>query len=241
MMYFIAENFFNKHFYKFITMLVDKFALSTIRMYDKIESLTSTLTDLRRFVETHVSERDYFGLGYKSRDKFVDDVVDAVVYLHLRNEKIKSKICCPDDGETLNNISAHASRRLVNINQYKCKNCGNINNFCTTRLYNLKEEYVDDNKNDDDDDDDDDNVKNNNSDDYKYDDDDDDNDDNMIVDDDEHRTHIRRNAILFISKWTIFKLVTELFLWARCWFWGYCEKPWYILWNTKNKISNTFK
>jgi hypothetical protein len=216
-------------------MLVDKFALSAIRMYDKIESLTSAFADLRRFVETHVSERDYLGLGYKSRDKFVDDVVDAVVYLHLRNEKIKSKICCPDDGETLNvgSGSAHASRRLVNINQYKCKNCGTINNFCTTtQLYNFNEKDEenadgggDNNDNDDDD-------ENDNSDDYE--------DDDIIIDE-KHRTHIRRDAILFISKWTIFKLVTELFLWARCWFWGYCEKPWYILWNRKNKILNTVK
>ncbi|QEI03431.1 hypothetical protein [Spodoptera cosmioides nucleopolyhedrovirus] len=213
-------------------MLVDKFALSAIRMYDKIESLTSALTDLRRFVETHVSERDYVGLGYKCRDKFIDDVVDAVVYLHLRNEKFKSKICCADDGETLNyHHHQHTSRRLVNINQYRCKNCGTINNFCTTlRNFNEKEEekFKDDDENSiDDDDNDDDSL-----------------DEDDVIDDDDDiksRSQVRRNAILFISKWTIFKLVTELFLWARCWFWGYCEKPWYILWNRKNKILNTVK
>ncbi|AXU41629.1 ORF31 [Spodoptera eridania nucleopolyhedrovirus] len=202
-------------------MHIDKFALSVTRMYDKIESLTSALTDLRHFIETHVSERDYVGLGYTSRDKFVDDVVDAVVYLHLRNEKIKSKINCSDDGETFNSF---ASRRVVNINQYKCKNCGTVNNFCTTIHENLSNFNEDDHDGDDD-------SKNS---------DDDDSDDDS-EDDTKNRSQVRRNAILFISKWTIFKLVTELILWARCWFWGYCEKPWYILWNAKNKILNTGK
>ncbi|QNV47787.1 hypothetical protein [Alphabaculovirus altersperidaniae] len=206
-------------------MLVDKFALSTINMYDKIDLLTNTLNDLRRFVETHVKERDYMGYGYESRDKFVDDVVDAVVLLHLNNETCKSKLCrrCGDDGENFNTL---ASRRLVDIHRYKCKNCGTINNFCSTlceKPINYKENNNDD-KND--------CVDENNT---NIDDVDEDNKTNN------RSQQVRRNAILFISKWTIFKLVTELFLWARCWFWGYCEKPWYILWNRKNKILTTNK
>lgn len=43
---------------------------------------------------------------------------------------------------------------------------------------------------------------------------------------------------LGISKWTIIKLVTEAVLLVRCWVWGLCEKPWYILWKKKTKIDN---
>ncbi|ABM45854.1 unknown protein [Spodoptera frugiperda multiple nucleopolyhedrovirus] len=183
-------------------MSVNKFALTTINMYDKIEHLTRALNDLQDFVDSHVTERDYLGLGYTSREKFVNDVVDAILYIQVRESFIK---LCTDDNENFNTLT---SRRLVNIEQYKCKNCGTLNNFCST---------INDNKYNNDEDSDNDEKHN-----------------NAIVSDTNNNAY-RRNAMLFISKWTIFKLLTELFLWARCWLWGYCEKPWYILWSKKNK------
>lgn len=43
---------------------------------------------------------------------------------------------------------------------------------------------------------------------------------------------------LTISKWTIIKFVTEAVLLVRCWVWGLCEKPWYILWKKKTTIDS---
>lgn len=40
---------------------------------------------------------------------------------------------------------------------------------------------------------------------------------------------------LSISKWTIIKFVTEAVLIVRCWVWGLCDKPWYILWKKNDK------
>jgi hypothetical protein len=57
------------------------------------------------------------------------------------------------------------------------------------------------------------------------DDDDNDDDDCLCVDKDK----------LSISKWTIIKFVTEVVLIVRCWVWGLCDKPWYILWKKNDK------
>ena len=210
-------------------MPIIKFALSKIKMYDKIDILTDALADLRRFVESHVSERDYLGLGYASRERFVNDVLDAIVYLHLHNDsKLKTFLPSSKFKMFSSDDNTLTTRRIVSLEQYKCKNCGTLNNFCR----------VDDN------DDDENNkpsrfkeklYKEKDKKDYSEDNDDDDNDDDDKEEEKDIK-HARRNAIIFISKWTIFKIVTELFLWARCWFWGYCERPWYILWNRKNKI-----
>lgn len=54
---------------------------------------------------------------------------------------------------------------------------------------------------------------------------DDDDDDCLCVDKDK----------LSISKWTIIKFVTEAVLIVRCWVWGLCDKPWYILWKKNDK------
>ncbi|WBB27192.1 hypothetical protein [Mythimna sequax nucleopolyhedrovirus] len=51
-------------------------------------------------------------------------------------------------------------------------------------------------------------------------------------------TSFNEDETLTINKWTIIKFVTEAVLLVRCWVWGLCEKPWYILWKKKAKIDN---
>lgn len=162
----------------------DKLVESLMNMCD--DQIKLLLQQLRNFVDSNISENDYLGLGYSSREVFIDDVVSAMIFIHL-NEKPRNDI----SQNTVN------TRKFVSLKQYVCKKCGTINIFSG-------------------------------------------NEHNDVISNDENeaetldnKTSRKKEAILFISKWTIFKLLTELFLYARCWFWGKCERPWYILWNKR--------
>lgn len=231
-------------------MSLQEFASSVVKTFDaKIEPLVSVLAELRRFVDSNVNESDYVNLNYTCRTRFVGDVVNAIVQIHLQdailNEEpgvVYYRVC-----QECDNAAEPTSRKIEKVKQYVCRNCGaclviddpretmsescalsamnHINKVNTGDSSSVDESGCSSNFDDDDDEDD-------NSDDN----DDDDDDDDLVVD----KTRFvsdSTNTLLSISKWTLFKLATEVFLWTRCWFWGKCERPWYILWQKRNNIN----
>ncbi|AAZ38198.1 ORF-32 [Agrotis segetum nucleopolyhedrovirus A] len=185
-------------------MSLKRVAAGVVSKYsNKIESFTAAIEELRCFVDTHVSERDYIHLKHGSRQRFVTDVMREIIKMHIDDNyndddddqdagMVYFRVC--QDCET---SSSSSSCKIITLKQYICRSCG-----ATVELNSPND------KNDDEDE--------------EYEDEGDENDE----DDSENKS-------LGISKWTLFKLATELFLWARCWLWGKCEKPWYILWKKK--------
>lgn len=175
----------------------DKLVTSLMKMCD--DQIKLLLEQLRDFVGSNITENDYLGLGYTSREAFIDDVVSAMIYIHLNSNREKTII----RNENEPNENTLNARKIVSIKQFVCKRCGTINNFNSNDALESTAANDIDEKSDD--------IQ-------------------KIIKNEPSR---KKEAILFISKWTIFKLLTELFLYARCWFWGKCERPWYILWNRR--------
>jgi hypothetical protein len=207
---------------------------------DYFNNFIGAVVKLRAFIKNAVGSDDHIAFGYESRDKFIEDIILEIIDTHLQDDDNND-----DDGDDDNKGKPY----------YRvCRNCeyggDDDDDNHMRKIVTLKQQYVCTKCNglfnesdDDDDDNDDDNVfverairllqeiynKNNLATNNNHDSDDADADDHNNIND--GCSTIKQ---LSVSKWTIIKFVTEIALLVRCWVWGLCDKPWYILWN-KNK------
>ncbi|AUV65290.1 hypothetical protein [Alphabaculovirus myunipunctae] len=225
-----------------MTSLSSILAIVKQRGGGEINMFVESLVELRCFIENVVDENatDDDEHGYESREKLVKAIIEEIVDAHLndpcrRRRRSQGVLVCYRTCQDCD-TSVSSFRKITTLKRrYVCRKCGvdlvndsadddNNDDITIDKAIELLQMYRT-------------NVA------ADTDEEDDDDDDTDIDDEDDINVGVDSGSgckckKLNISKLTILKFVTELVLLVRCWVWGLCEKPWYILWRRNDKSKS---
>ncbi|AIE47758.1 ac4 [Peridroma alphabaculovirus] len=201
-------------------MSIKQYIKNILRKYDgDIPPFVDPLAELHAHVLNSVSDADATQLRYPDRNRLVADVMHTIIdaYLPAQHQQHEDVVCYRVCAEC-DRVADKHHRKIVTVKRYVCRSCGALmvhddHDPAQRRRHHHRHHEV--------------GPEDSASSDSSVSDVDD-----LDDDDDKHKTVVPSSG-LAISKWTWIKLATEAFLLVRCWVWGLCDKPWYILWSKK--------